>query len=76
MSSNEVAVTVTVTPVDDAPVATADTYSADEDTTLNINATLGVLANDNDVDGADFAKFANCFNKAGNPPRSLGCPQP
>jgi hypothetical protein len=28
---------------------------------------------DHDVDGVDFAKFAQCFNKAGNPPRTLGC---
>jgi hypothetical protein len=28
---------------------------------------------DNDVDGVDFAKFAICFNKAGNPPRTNGC---
>jgi len=28
---------------------------------------------DGDVDGVDFAKFANCFNKAGNPPRTLAC---
>jgi hypothetical protein len=30
---------------------------------------------DGDVDGVDFATFASCFNKAGNPPRTLGCPQ-
>jgi hypothetical protein len=29
---------------------------------------------DLDVDGVDFAVFAQCFNKAGNPPRTLGCP--
>jgi hypothetical protein len=29
---------------------------------------------DHDVDGVDFAQFAQCFNKAGNPPRTLGCP--
>jgi formylglycine-generating enzyme required for sulfatase activity len=28
---------------------------------------------DGDVDGVDFAQFASCFNKAGNPPRTLGC---
>jgi hypothetical protein len=28
---------------------------------------------DGDVDGVDFAKFAACFNKAGNPPRTSGC---
>jgi hypothetical protein len=28
---------------------------------------------DGDVDGVDFSIFASCFNKAGNPPRTLGC---
>jgi hypothetical protein len=28
---------------------------------------------DGDVDGVDFAKFASCYNMAGNPPRTLGC---
>jgi VCBS repeat-containing protein len=44
-------VTVTVTPVNDAPIANDDTYVATEDTPLNIISTLGVLANDTDVDG-------------------------
>lgn len=43
-------VTITVTPVNDAPVAVTDTYSATEDVTLTVNAT-GVLANDTDIDG-------------------------
>jgi len=29
---------------------------------------------DCDCDGIDFAAFASCFNKAGNPPRTAGCP--
>jgi len=29
---------------------------------------------DCDVDGVDFAAFASCFNKAGNPPRTFRCP--
>jgi hypothetical protein len=28
---------------------------------------------DGDVDGVDFSVFASCFNKAGNPPRTIGC---
>jgi hypothetical protein len=28
---------------------------------------------DFDVDGVDFSKFASCYNKAGNPPRTIGC---
>jgi VCBS repeat-containing protein len=43
-------VTVTVTPVNDAPVATNDNYATDEDTALIISAP-GLLANDTDVDG-------------------------
>ncbi len=42
-------VTITVTGVNDPPVANADTYAATEDTVLNI-AAPGVLANDTDPD--------------------------
>jgi VCBS repeat-containing protein len=40
---------ITVTAVNDAPVAKEDSYEVDEDNTLNIDAP-GVLANDDDVD--------------------------
>ena len=40
-------VTVTVTPVDDAPVAVDDTATTAEDTPVDIN----VIANDTDIDG-------------------------
>jgi VCBS repeat-containing protein len=40
--------TIAVTDVNEAPVATGDTYPATEDTPLSVNASLGVLANDND----------------------------
>jgi VCBS repeat-containing protein len=43
-------VAITVTAVNDAPVAGADSYSTDEDTAL-IVAAAGVLGNDTDVDG-------------------------
>src|SRR5207245_3875946 len=43
--------TITVTPVNDAPVAANDdTYTTPEDTQLTVSAP-GVLANDTDVDG-------------------------
>ncbi|MFC1716754.1 tandem-95 repeat protein [Candidatus Poribacteria bacterium] len=48
--SNVATVTITVNPVNDAPVANDDSYSTDEDTVLNIPAP-GVLGNDSDVDG-------------------------
>ena len=44
------AVRVTVTPVNDAPVARDDDYNVDEDNPLNIPAP-GVLSNDSDIDG-------------------------
>ncbi|QDV25787.1 Ig-like domain-containing protein [Aureliella helgolandensis] len=43
-------VDVAVTLVNDAPFATVDSYSQDQDTTLTIDAP-GVLANDTDIDG-------------------------
>src|SRR6185295_7036394 len=45
--SDTASVTVTVNPVNDAPVANADAYSTAEDTTLNASS---VLANDTDAD--------------------------
>lgn len=46
--SNAVTITVTVTPVNDPPVAANDQVSTTEDVTVSIN----VLTNDNDVDGS------------------------
>jgi YVTN family beta-propeller protein/VCBS repeat-containing protein len=43
-------VSLVVTPVNDAPVAVADSYSVDEDGALKVGA-RGVLGNDVDVDG-------------------------
>lgn len=42
-------VTIVVMPVNDAPIASNDSYVTDEDTPLNVFAP-GVLGNDNDVD--------------------------
>jgi VCBS repeat-containing protein len=44
-------ITFTVTGVNDAPVASDDSYSTDEDTTLTVNAATGVLNNDTDPEG-------------------------
>jgi VCBS repeat-containing protein len=51
-TNNSVAATVTLTinSVNDAPVAAGDSYSTDENATLNVGAS-GVLANDTDADG-------------------------
>ncbi|PYR66687.1 MAG: hypothetical protein DMF88_15440 [Acidobacteria bacterium] len=56
--SGETTVTITVNPVNDAPVAAADAYSTDEDTVLNF-AAPGVLANDSDVDSSMTAVLVN-----------------
>src|SRR5262249_42923098 len=48
--SNIATVTITVTPVNDPPVANNDAYTTAEDTPLTV-AAPGVLANDTDVDG-------------------------
>ncbi len=42
--------TLTVNPVNDIPSAMNDTYAVVQDTTLVVNATLGVLANDTDIE--------------------------
>src|SRR5204863_10110833 len=43
-------VSITITGVNDAPVAVDDSYTTPEDTQLTVIA-AGVLANDSDVDG-------------------------
>ena len=53
LNSNIATVTITVNPVDDAPVAVNDGYSVNEGGTLSVPAP-GVLANDSDVDSASI----------------------
>ncbi|MCP4425025.1 MAG: tandem-95 repeat protein [Chloroflexi bacterium] len=48
--SNEAVVTITVTAVNDPPIANNDDYTTTEDITLTVGAVEGVLANDSDVD--------------------------
>lgn len=50
LNSNTATVTITVSPVNDAAVAVANSYSVNEDTTLTV-AAPGVLANDTDLEG-------------------------
>ncbi len=49
LDSNTATVSITINPVNDAPVATDDFYNTDEDTALSMGAP-GVLGNDNDID--------------------------
>ncbi|WP_291298334.1 Ig-like domain-containing protein [Elioraea sp.] len=51
-NSNLATVTITVNPVNDAPVAVVDAYVIDEDGLLEVNAANGVLANDSDAEGS------------------------
>ncbi|MEZ0342902.1 Ig-like domain-containing protein, partial [Mycobacterium sp. pV006] len=51
-TSSPAIVTISVTPVNDAPVGVDDTYTVDEDGTLTITVRDGVLANDSDVEGS------------------------
>jgi VCBS repeat-containing protein len=48
--SSTATVSITVSAVNDAPVAAADSYSTNEDAVLTVAAGSGVLANDTDVD--------------------------
>ena len=49
--SNIAQVSITVAPVNDAPTVGENTYLANEDTPLTVDVDLGVLSDDNDVDG-------------------------
>ena len=53
LDSNMAVVTITVTPVNDAPVAVEDLYLMQEDTGVSHSAP-GVLFNDTDLDGDDL----------------------
>lgn len=47
-------VSITVNSVADIPTANNDSYQTNEDTTLNVDATEGLLANDSDTDGGSL----------------------
>ena len=49
--SNVATATITVSPVNDAPVGSTDSFSTAEDVVLSVTAANGVLENDSDVDG-------------------------
>lgn len=53
LDSSVASVTITVAPVNDAPVAVDNTYEAVEGTTLNVTAS-GVVSNDTDIDDASL----------------------
>ena len=52
--SDAATVAITVNAVDDAPVASNDTFTINEDTSLNVSVP-GVLANDSDAEGSSLS---------------------
>ena len=53
LQSTVATIEIDVLPVNDVSIATADTYTTDEDTTLTVDAADGVLDNDIDIDCCD-----------------------
>jgi hypothetical protein len=49
--TSSASVNVTVTPVNDPPIAVSDAYSGRTAVTISVGAAAGVLANDRDIDG-------------------------
>src|SRR5207245_2662767 len=49
--SNLATVSLTITAVNDAPLATAESYTTAEDTALTVDAASGLLAHATDIDG-------------------------
>jgi len=54
LTSPPVTVTLVVSPVNDPPVATPNSYTFTEDHTLTVPASSGLLANDSDVDSGSL----------------------
>jgi VCBS repeat-containing protein len=54
--SDQAQVTVTMIPINDRPLAGADSYSTNMDTQLVVNAP-GVLSNDSDPEGSQLTAF-------------------
>ena len=64
--SEPATVTITVTAVNDAPVANPDSYTTDEDVPLNISPRSGgMLLNDTDAEGDRFALWPETYPSHG-----------
>ncbi|MGA7934073.1 MAG: Ig-like domain-containing protein, partial [Kovacikia sp.] len=57
-SSGTATVNLTITPVNDAPIANPEAYQVASNVPLGVNATNGVLTNDTDVDGPSLSAIA------------------
>ncbi|XOB98340.1 Ig-like domain-containing protein [Deinococcota bacterium DY0809b] len=65
-STSEFGANALVTPVNDPPTATDDSYTTDEDTSLTVDAANGVLANDSDPDGDTLTVTALTWDTDGD----------
>ena len=70
-SSDTATVTITVTPVNDPPLALADSYGTTEDTALTVPAP-GVLGNDFDIDSGTLTASLVTGPTAGTPDPERG----
>ena len=74
INSDIATVSITVTPVNDVPVANNDTYTTSEDVPLRVRTSAGILTNDEDGDGdvltpelvSDAAQGSLSFNSDGS----------
>src|SRR3989442_8216419 len=74
LDSNLATVALTITAVNDAPVAANDSYTTAEDTALVVAAAPGVLANDTDVDSATLTAVLGTGPGHGSPTLNLDGP--
>ena len=74
-TSNEATVTITITPVNDAPVAVNDSYSTNEDTALDVSAP-GCSANDTDPEGNPLTAVARQSRRTARSPSTPTAPSP
>jgi VCBS repeat-containing protein len=65
-SSNTATATITITGVNDAPVAVSDTNTTDEDTPVMSGMLTSLLGNDTDVDQGDMLTVASVNGQAAN----------
>ena len=65
--SSPATVNITVTAVNDAPVAVANSYNATQNTPLNVNQTNGVVTNDTDAEGSTLTATVVTAAAARNP---------
>ena len=64
-TSNLATVSLTITPVNDAPIAVNDAYDVSEDGDLIVSAALGVLANDSDIDTVSASRTVTVVENQG-----------